>query len=304
MATITNNNINISYTIDEFINYKEVNTMLPCNIKPFCNEMGGSLMFRDGMIKIAGDIINSFMTGKNPNDIIFKNNIIESLNKITQKNYIQILDNLKKLAYIKAEHFTTLASEIIMRAMTDSIAVKGIELPKGQQSLSDIYILIVIDFFPLLIKENDKEVKFSTILLDICRKYFDDFSNPLNLLDSNNAYRVDNYKGFTNFLGLLYEKNLLNQKIVSRCLSKIKELVFHSTWEQAESENAYDGYKKIITHCINKFETITITENERQFIKELLQHQQDVRTLNKAQNKLRRFTMMYHDELDKRLSKF
>ena len=29
-------------------------------------------------------------------------------------------------------------------SVKDSIAVKGIELPKGQQSLSDIYILIVI----------------------------------------------------------------------------------------------------------------------------------------------------------------
>ena len=65
--------------------------MLPCNIKSFCNEMGGNLMLRDGMVKECGNIIDSFLNGKNPNDIIFKNNIIEALNKISQKNYIQIL---------------------------------------------------------------------------------------------------------------------------------------------------------------------------------------------------------------------
>ena len=119
--------INISYTVEDFMKYKEANTMLPCNIKTFCNEMGGNLLFRDGMVKVTGDIISSFMTGKNPNDIIFKNNIIEALNKITQKNYTTTLENLKKLTYNKSEHFITLTQELLLRAMTDPVAVKGIE---------------------------------------------------------------------------------------------------------------------------------------------------------------------------------
>ena len=42
--------------------------------------------------------------------------------------------------------------------MTDPIAVKGIELPQGQLTMSDIYVLIVVDFFQLLIKENNKDI--------------------------------------------------------------------------------------------------------------------------------------------------
>lgn len=295
--------INISYTIDDFMKYKDCNSMLPCNIKTFCNEMGGSLFFREGMTKMTGEIISSFMQGKNPNDIIFKNNIIESLNKITQKNYASILEILKKLTYTKSEHFVTLTQEILLRAMTDPIAIKSIELPQGQLTMSDVYILIVVDFFQLLINENNKTVKFSSVFLDICRKYFDDFSNPLNLLDSNNAYRVDNYKGFTNFLGLLYSKNLLSYKVVVKCLEKIVLLIFNEKWEQTESENAYDGYKNIVKHCIDTLEKDNKNDLAIAFIKELSVIHQNIKTNNAKNTKLRRFTMMYHDELDKRLNK-
>jgi hypothetical protein len=296
-------NINISYTIEDFMSYKDANYMLPRNIKTFCNEMGGCLLFRDGMVKTTGDIINSFMTGKNPNDIIFKNNIIEALNKITQKNYTTTLESLKKLAYIKSEHFITLTQEILLRAMTDPIAVKGVELPAGQLSMSNIYILIVIDFFQLLIKENNKEIKFATVFLDICRRYFDDFSDPLKLLDSNNAYRVDNYKGFTNFLGLMYVKNLLSYKVIVKCLEKIINLIYNDNWEQSAAENAYDGYKNIVKHCVDGLEKDNTNDNAKSFIKDLITLQQKIKTNNAKNSKLRRFTMMYHDELDKRINK-
>ena len=296
-------NINISYNIDDYMNYKDANSMLPCNIKTFCNEMGGSLLFRDGMIKTAGEIISSFLTGKNPNDIIFKNNIIEALNKITQKNYMVTLESLKKLTYNKSEHFITLTQEILLRAMTDPIAVKGIELPQGQLTMSDIYVLIVVDFFQLLIKENNKDIKFSSIFLDLCRRYFDDFSDPVKLLDSNNAYRVDNYKGFTNFIGLLFSKSLLNYKVVLKCLEKVVNLIFNDNWGQAESENAYDGYKNIVKHCVDLLEKDNSSENAKNFIKELSTVHTNIKNLNAKKNKLRRFTMMYHDEIDKRVNK-
>jgi len=295
--------INISYTIDDFMNYKDNNNMLPCNLKAFCNDMGGSLFFRDGMIKQTGDIISSFMTGKNPNDIIFKNNIIEALNKITHKNYNTVLDTLKKLTYTKSEHFITFSQELLMRAMTDPVAVKGIELPQGQLTLSHVYVLVLKDFFPLLIKQNDKDIKFSQIFLELCRKYFDDFTDPIKLLDSNNAYRVDNYKGFTNFIGLMFSDNLLNYKVVSKCLSKVRDLIFNQSWGQAEAENAYDGYKKIVSHCVSTLERVTLDDNLKSFVKEIMKCQQEIKDLNKAHSKLRRFTMMYHDELDKRIVK-
>ena len=84
--------INISYNLDEFMQYKQNNMMLPSNLKSFCNDIGGVLIFRDAIVKEASNIVDSFLSGKNPNDIIFKNSIIELMNKITQRNYQQILE--------------------------------------------------------------------------------------------------------------------------------------------------------------------------------------------------------------------
>jgi hypothetical protein len=296
--------INISYNLDEFMQYKQSNMMLPSNLKSFCNDIGGILIFRDSIVKEALNITNSFLTGKNPNDIIFKNSIIELMNKITQKNYQQILESLKTLSYTKSEHFITLATDILIRAMTDPVAVKGIDLPPNQQTLSEIYLGIVIDFFPLMIVENEKEIKFSTVFLDLCKRYFDDFADPIKPLDQNNAYRVDNFKGFTNFLGLLYSRGIINGKVLHTCMTKVVGLIFSTTWGATECENAYEGYRKMLNHVILTFEKkAEYTESDKKFIDALIISHEEIKTKNKTHSKLRRFTMMYHDESEKKLTK-
>jgi len=296
--------INISYNLDEFMQYKQNNMMLPSNLKSFCNDIGGVVIFRDSIIKEAGKIIESFLTGKNPNDILFKNSIIELMNKITQKNVQQILESLKTLSYNKTEHFITLATDILIRAMTDPVAVKGIDLPPNQQTLTEIYLLIVVDFFPLMIVENEKEIKFSSIFLDLCKRYFDDFTDSIKPLDKNNAYRVDNFKGFTNFLGLLYSRGLINAKVLHSCMTKVVSLIFDTTWGATECENAYEGYRKMLNHVITTFEKKSeITDTDKKFLNALSELHEEIKTKNKASSKLRRFTMMYHEESEKKLNK-
>jgi hypothetical protein len=296
--------INISYSMDKFMQHKQQNMMLPLNIKSFCNEIGGVIIFREQLISEVSNIIETFLNGKNPNDIIFKNSIIELMNKITQRNYQQLLESLKNLTYTKSEHFITLASDILIRAMTDLVAVKGIELPPNQQTLSEIYIMIVVDFFPLMIKENDKEIKFSSIFLDLCKRYFDDFTDAIKPLDQNNAYRVDNFKGFTNFIGLLYSKGLLNAKVIHTCLTKIKDLIFNTTWGQNECENAYEGYRKILNHVSVSLEKKTeFNDSDKKFISVLYDLHEEIKMKNKSSSKLRRFTMMYHEESEKKIVK-
>jgi len=296
--------INISYNLDEFMQYKQSNMMLPSNLKSFCNEIGGVLIFRDAILKEATNITNSFLTGKNPNDIIFKNSIIELMNKITQRNFQQILESLKTLTYTKSDHFITLATDILIRAMTDPVAVKGIDLPPNQQTLSEIYLAIVIDFFPLMIVENEKDIRFSTVFLDLCKRYFDDFVDSIKPLDQNNAYRVDNFKGFTNFLGLLYSRGLINGKVLHTCMTKVVSLIFDTTWGTTECENAYEGYRKMLNHVILTFEKkLEFTESDKKFFDTLSNFHEEIKTKNKAQSKLRRFTMMYHDESEKKLNK-
>jgi hypothetical protein len=304
MANI--NNINISYNIDELMKYKDYNYMLPPNLKPFCNDIGGTVYFRDGMIKEVGGIIDSFMNGRNPNDILFKNSIIEALNNITQRNYQTVITNLKSLNFIKSEHFITLANDLLICAMTDITGVKGINVPQGQISSSEIFVLVASDFFPLMLTDNDKNIKFSSVFLDLCKRHFDDFCDPLKPLDHNNLYRVDNFKGFTNFLGLLYSKGLINNFVVADCLSRLVNLIYNTTWGQAESENVYEGYRRIMNNTLKHIETKNLKElkdGDKKFIHQLQKFHSEIQTKNVTASKLRRFTMMYHDENDKRIQK-
>jgi len=296
--------INISYNLDEFMQYKQKNMMLPSNLKSFCNDIGGVLIFRDAIVKEASNIVDSFLSGKNPNDIIFKNSIIELMNKITQRNYQQILESLKTLSYTKSEHFITLATDILIRSMTDPVAVKGIDLPPNQQTLSEIYLIIVVDFFPLMIIENNKEIKFSSVFLDLCKRYFDDFTDSIKPLDQNNAYRVDNFKGFTNFLGLLYSRGIITAKVLFTCMTKVIGLIYDTTWGPTECENAYEGYRKMLNHTITTFEKKSeFTDSDKKFLGFLWDLHEEIKTKNKSTSKLRRFTMMYHDESEKKLCK-
>jgi hypothetical protein len=295
--------INITYSLEDFMKYKEKNMMLPPNLKPICNDMGGILILRDVILKEVKLVVDNFMSGKNPNDIIFKNIIIENLNKLNQKNYNVILESLRNLSYSKQEHFLTLISDIITRAMTDNIAIKGIELPSEQKTPSELYGDVVSEFSSLMIKENNSEIKFLTLFLDQCQKLFVDFSDANKPLDQNNQYRVDNFKGFMNFLGVLFKKHIVSHKIVQNCLDKVVKLMYMPTLGQPEAENVYEGYKRLLYNVYLYHNKKEITKGDKEFIECILKIHAEIKTQNDVKNKLRKFTMMSHKDLETKLQK-
>jgi hypothetical protein len=184
--------------------------------------------------------------------------------------------------------------------------VKGINMPPGQISSSEIYVLVACDFFPLMIEDNNKNIKFSSVFLEMCKRNFDDFCDAQKPLDHNNLYRVDNFKGFTNFLGLLYAKGLINSFAINDCLTRLVKLIYDTTWGQAESENVYEGFRRIMNNIIKHFESKNpkdLKETDKKFLQQLHKIHVDIQTRNKSSSKLRRFTMMYHDENEKKIQK-
>ena len=295
--------INITYSLEDFMKYKDRNMMLPPNLKPICNDMGGVLILRDVILKEVKVVIDNFNSGKNPNDIIFKNIIIENLNKINQKNYNMILESLRNLTYTKQDHFLTLISDIMTRAMTDNIAIKGVELPPEQKSLSDLYGDIISEFSSLMIKSQNVEVKFLILFLDQCQKLFVDFTDIKKPLDQNNQYRVDNFKGFTNFLGILFKKHIVSRKIVVSCLEKLVKLMFVDSWGQAESENVYEGYKRLVYNVYSYHIKKDLSQADKDFLASILKIHSSIKTLNDTNTKLRKFTMMSHKDLETKIQK-
>jgi len=300
--------INISYGLEQFMHYKDLNMYLPINVKPLCHDLGGTLLLRNIILEEVGQVIETFTSGKNPNDIIFKNCIIEYLNKINQKNYNNFVDLLKKLSFSKYEHFATFSLDLLQRAMTDATAIKGIDMPEGQKSLSEIYADVVTEFSQLMMKdENDREIRFIVIFMDHCQKYFNDFIDPIKPLDSNNQYRVDNYKAYMNFLGILFEKQIVSHRVILICLTKLKELMCTEQWEkkmgQNECENTYEGHRRILHRIYLMHSKKTLIDNDKSFLKTVLEIHNSVKIQNDKSNKLRKFTMMAHKDLETKLAK-
>ncbi len=289
------------------MSYKDKNMFLPINLKPLCNDLGGTLILRDIILKEVGSVIDTFTSGKNPNDIVFKNCIIEYLNKLNQKNYTTIIEQLKKLSFSKYEHFATFSLDILQRAMSDTVAVKGVDVPDGQKSMLELYGDVVVEFSQLLINDNGKEIKFITIFMDLCQKYFSDFTDLIKPLDSNNQYRVDNYKGYMNFLGVLFEKHIISHKIIHICFNKIKDIMNTPQWEklgQNECENTYEGYRRILYKVYQSHSKKQLNDSDKSFLKALLEIHNSIKVQNEKVNKLRKFTMMAHKDLETKLTKF
>ena len=299
--------INISYSLNDFMNDKDCNVMLPQNLKPMCNDIGGSLILRDIILKEVGLVIDTFTNGKNPNDMIFKNMIIENLNKINQRNYTSILEELRGLSFSKYEHFATFTMDILLRSMNDVSGIKGVEMPAGHKSISDLYADIVVEFSQLMIVHNNQEIKFITVFMEQCQKYFVDFIDPVKGLDTNNQYRVDNFKGFMNFLGILFEKHIVSHKIIFKCITNLKDLMHTpqwTVWGTNECENVYDGYRRILNHIYSSYSNHQLNDNDKSFIKSVLEIHGLVKLQNEKLNKLRKFTMMAHKDIDNKLNKF
>lgn len=297
--------IAISYKLEDFMKYQDINNVMPTNLVSFCSEYGGDVVLRECLLKQTESIVNNYLSGKNPNDIVFKNTLVEYLNKISFKTYDACLETIKKLNYSHKDHFDTLASELVMRAMTDTIVVKGLELPEGQHTLSELYADIAAEFSSFLVRTARGDVKFVSILMDMCQRYFFDFTDRTKPLDQNNQYRVDNFKGFMNFLGLLFNRGIISHEIIYSCLSNLKDLIFIDSWGQNESENVFDGYTKLVGQilAISEKKSVRRTHVDVDYVTKVRTLHADIKSKNEAKPKLRKFAMLSHKDIDIRLGK-
>ena len=286
--------LSTNITNSDLLSNKTTNSdLLTSELFKYCKLSGGTVIIRDKILKQTDVIINSFMSGKDPNDIIFKNILIDQLNKINIKTFDTCYITLKNFNYSTREHFETLAYEILSRAMTDTIVIKSSEL--NINSISELYANIAYEFSALQIIQ-DKPIKFLSVLLEMCEKHFVDFSDINKPLDKNNQYRVDNFKGFMNFLGLLYKKTIISSTVILSCLSKLIFLIANPVLGITETENIFEGYLKLMNQIIN------FNKNTQEFNNKLRFIHNDIKIKNQTSPpKLRKFSMLAHSELEKRL---
>jgi len=259
----------LSYNIQEIFNCRTDNMVLPKELEPYSQDkyIRNQSQYEQQLINVMIDITKSLNTGASPNDTAIMNLIRGDLNKISQNNYQEILTRLKLIKYSSEQHFLMLANELVIKAMNDVIAVKGLEANKNQISPSEIYVNIVMEFSNYFIEDTKKETtgekkeihKFKNIVATVCQKYFKDFTDSKLKMDQNNQHRVNNYKGYMNLLGLLYSKKCFNREIIFKCLSKVCSIIVDSGLVAEECDNYFTGYERLSCQVLGKFEKMSIT---------------------------------------------
>lgn len=307
----------LTYTMAEIFGCRVDNMVLPKELEPFCHDKykRNQSQYEQQLINAMVDIAKSLNTGANPNDMAIMNIIRGTLNKLTQNNYPEILSQLKLVKYSSEQHFVMLANELVVKAMNDIIAIKGLETNKDQMTPSEIYVNILLEFSNYFIEGDQKETtdekkeihKFKNIVGVICQKYFKNFTDSKLKMDQNNQHRVNNYKGFMNLMGLLYAKKCFKQEIIFKCLTRVCSIIVKDGLVAEECDNYFTGFERLSSQVLSKFEKMIgqpIAESDIKEFTKLHELLYDCNTqISGAVNKgdptksgIRKFSTMIHNQ--------
>jgi hypothetical protein len=77
-----------------------------------------------------------------------------------------------------------------------------------------------------------------------------------------------------------------------------------SNWGQTECENIYDGYRKLISYVLSIYiNKKDINDSDKEYVKSVLENHNKIKEQNEKLNKLRKFTMMAHKDIETKLAK-
>lgn len=280
---MSNQPVSIKYNIDQIFACKDANFVMPKELAEYCSHyycyQSANL---SELIKSMDDITKSHANGTNPNDVAYLMIIRENLNKLTHRNFDDVLKNIKSLAYSSNSHFTMLATEIVVKCMNDPLASKGVEpnTPVNNQrgnnqghgqsqeiykSPSELYMDIARHMWEFLYepnaeadnKTNGKKaepIKFKVVLSKVCQDHFTEFTNKSSSMDNNNPHRVSIYKGFMNMIGLLYAYGLFSMAIVNMCFKRVNNLILRSDLSQEETDNYFSGIERLMNRILTHYE--------------------------------------------------
>lgn len=218
-----------TYKFDELSKYQKSNIYIIPELSQFCVNVDLHHTLKlSNYNSIMNDIITSFNTGCNSNNMLFRNDVKTFINIINQNNYDEYINKLKKLNYTSVADVDYLFTELIMCAIRCPIAVKGFTFQEDSKYKSIPEICAdAIKYFSLIEIETESiTLNFKGQIMKICQRMFAEFIDPSKSLDEHNENTADNYKGFMTLIGLLYARGLLSPKIILDCLIKIKKLIF------------------------------------------------------------------------------
>ncbi len=241
----------IRYPIEIFQKYKiSANNNKPYILNEF--EFGEQNLQYSGKLR-KSNILNNPEIKANLNFLINRKNmsgqdedlydqININLNKINDKNFSEIADEIMNLPYSKAKHIYRLA---------ESILIKGIKEPVH----SEKYARLSMSLIPCYIEINDNKVYFRPVLLSICQDIFNELIfDPQHDIqvkkkheyDRQISYETLELSGLNNFFGELNKVEILPNQVISFCFDKLTKCIERGN----AKDNKYEGLKNLVSSSI------------------------------------------------------
>ena len=258
---------NITHTLEDVTKYKEVNDFIPLIFSTLCErEKHANITLSNEILDEMKNIINYRINKQDPNDILFKKNIIEIFNKVENPNDCEIevsfyIDSFND----KVNKFDILSNELIVRCMNDNfISSHNLSFdPYNTNTLTKSYVT-------LMVKLINKYEGLRDIFAQKCRLYFRDFLIESKELDDNNAHRVENYKGFMYMLGMCSIENIIAHQTIISCINAIISKMKSYSWIEKSKCNLFQG-ADILMYIITWINNSPLCNNNYLITKDLIQ---------------------------------
>ena len=243
-------NNTIRYPIEIFQKYKSLIKHKPDILDDY--EIGDEQIQYASRLKSSNVLTNTEIKA-NLNLLIYRKNmsgqdeelydqIVSKLNKISDKNFDEIAEEIMNLPYAKSKHIYRLAESILVKSIKES-------------SHSEKYARLSLSLLPCYIEINENKIHFRTVLLTICQDIFNEliFDPKFDLqvkkkqeYDRQIAYDNLDLAGLTNFFGQLNKVNILPTQIISFCFDKLVKCIERG----GAPDNRFEGLKSLVESSI------------------------------------------------------
>lgn len=179
--------------------------------------VGQSFEFNRELSSIINHVIEMRIKGITEKDIETNSQIQSLLNKLNKENFDSIVSKIMEIKYTKLNHFTSLSTMIIDKALMEHQFIES--YAHLCESLSQFYITININTSN---EEHEEKVYFKRQLLDTCQKMFNHYITGKTFDKDDSIARIKAI-GFFKFVSTLYLMSIVSRNVITTIIVKLGE---------------------------------------------------------------------------------
>lgn len=207
------------YPIDLLEKYLYIPTEVPVQLKPFLAKVTGpskppsKSSWRHETRYLKSQLL---MKNKDGDENIVKEKVTEILNRISDKNFDENCDELMNIEVKSKKNLDDYVEVVFIKAIRE-------------HSFSKLYARLCRRLVGCYIEEDDKKIYFRDLLINRCQNMFERSTSVKNdFIDQEDLFKAkENVLGCMNFIGELYNRDLLTDKIIYTCFYMLNNKLPH-----------------------------------------------------------------------------